>query len=113
MSIPKFEKSEKPTLAVSPLLSQTEEPKLEPKKAEDAAAKKNKNYKDSLVIQLPEGEKGKVKAFCALNGISLTDFVYYALEHVMEKARNGEMTVGKYGFTEVRNTEVRKMSIQL
>lgn len=99
MSIPKFEKSEKPTLTVSPLLSQTEEQKPETKKS-GYDAKRGKNYKDSLVVQLPEGEKGKVKAFCALKGISLTDFVYYSLEYVMSKSEQGEMTVGKYGLRE-------------
>lgn len=100
MSIPTPQTQSKPTLSVSEFLLPQKKEEVKEQKKEKGREEKKDKYADSLVIQLPKGEKAKVKSFCALHGISLTDFVYYSMEYIIAETEQGNKTVSKYGIKE-------------
>lgn len=71
-----------------------------PVRAEVKPAKKRDNT-DTLLLHLPKGERNNFKILCTQNNITMTDFIYFAMDYVRDLSNNGAVTIGRNGIKTV------------
>lgn len=71
--------------------------------AEDKPSKpaKKREYTDTVVINLPKGERSNFKVFCAQNNLTMTDYIYFAMDFIKTGVETGKFTVGRSGIKEL------------
>lgn len=67
------------------------------KKELSRPAEKKHDYSDNLNLKLPRGERDRLKAFCAENHISMTQFILFAIDHLQTDIMMNRCTVSKMG----------------
>lgn len=71
-----------------------------PEESSSKPAKK-REYTDTVVINLPKGERSTFKAFCAQNNLTMTDYIYFAMDFIKTGVETGKFTVGRSGIKEL------------
>lgn len=70
------------------------------KPAEETAAKK-RVYSDTIVLNLPKGERSEFKAFCAKYQLTMTDYIYFAMDYIRNGVEEGRLSVSRGGIKEL------------
>lgn len=62
---------------------------------------KKRDNTDTLLLHLPKGERNNFKILCTQNNITMTDFIYFAMDYVRDLSNSGAVTIGRNGIKEV------------
>ncbi|MCQ2593201.1 MAG: hypothetical protein MJ188_10510 [Treponema sp.] len=65
--------------------------------------KPKREYKDTILLNLPKGERNVFKSFCAQHDLTMTDFIYFAMDYVKDKAEAGSISISRGGIKEIQN----------
>ena len=84
---------------------QTESKATSKKTAEKKENKteKKRNYSDTVILNLPEGERNEFKAFCARFGITMTDYIYFAMDYIRNGVEEKKFSLSRSGIRELPN----------
>lgn len=73
-----------------------------PAKKEEPAGKK-RNYSDTVILNLPGGERAEFKAFCAKYQVTMTDFIYFAMDYIRNGVEEKKYSLSRSGIREISN----------
>lgn len=66
-------------------------------KADTIAAPADPSISESFIVRMPAGTKDKLKAFCAMNHVSMNLFTILAIDTLKDDIEAGRRTVSKLG----------------
>jgi len=78
---------------------------IEIKTPKASAPKKQRKYTDTVVLNLPEGERSNFKAFCAKYNLTMTDFIYFSMDFVKERVEEGQYGLSRGGIKILKKDE--------
>lgn len=70
-------------------------------KSEEEAPAKKRVYSDTIVLNLPKGERSEFKAFCAKYQLTMTDYIYFAMDYIRNGVEEGKLSVSRGGIKEL------------
>lgn len=85
------------TAVETPVVSATDEVEIK------TVTKPKREYKDTVLLNLPKGERNVFKSFCAQNDLTMTDFIYFAMDYIKEGVENGKFSITRSGIKELKN----------
>jgi len=70
-------------------------------KSEEEVPAKKRVYSDTIVLNLPKGERSEFKAFCAKYQLTMTDYIYFAMDYIRNGVEEGKLSVSRGGIKEL------------
>ena len=71
-----------------------------------SVTKQKREYKDTVLLNLPKGERNVFKSFCAQMDITMTDFIYFAMDYIKDGVEQGKFSVTRSGIKEINNSQI-------
>ena len=70
---------------------------------DNTSTEKKEKYADVMNIRLSKGRRNEIKAFCTINGVTITQYIESSFEFLAREVAAGNISISKGGISKITN----------